>query len=254
MPYLTTPDGWIAYKTQGFGPPLLLLHGALGTSRAHFGRVIDRLAGQHRLIMPDLPGHGSSSPRRFFSVDYYDRDASTFARLLEHLDVAPAHVLGFSDGAMMAMVLASERPDLVRSLVAISGQAYIDEPTVASLRSWATPDEFPDPWKQSFIRLHGAPYWEELTRAYVEGQKRILAAGGEVVQRRLSQIWPSTLIMHGNDDTVIDILHAGIVANGIAGSRLVTFDNCGHNVLRDRQSESLDIITEFLNQHSKEVE
>jgi valacyclovir hydrolase len=253
MAYFTTSQGWIAYRTLGSGPPVLLLHGALGTARAHFGRLAGRLAEQYRLILPDLPGHGASAPRQVFSRDYYKEDALTFGCLADALGITSIHVLGFSDGAMMALSLAADRPDLVRSVVAIGGQAYIDEPTVAGLRSWAEVESLPEAWRQSFARLHGEPYWRELTWAYVAGQERILAAGGEVVRDRLSQITCPALIMHGRDDTVIDVAHADVVAAGIAAAFLVIYNGCGHNVLRDREPEAIDLIASFLARSSVEA-
>lgn len=250
MPRFLLPDGWIVYDVYGSGPPLLLLHGALGTAQAHFGRIADRLAAQFQLILPDLPGHGGSSPRDFFPVDYYDRDALTFGRLIAHLGLTSVHVLGFSDGAMMGLVLAAEHPEHVRSLVAISGQAYIDEPTVAAVRAWLPPENLPDSWQRSLARLHGDPYWKTLTRAYVEGQERILIAGGEVVRRRLSRIRCPTLIMHGKDDPLIAVFHAEVIGGGIPGAKLLLYEKCGHNVLRERETEGLAAIIDFLTAQS----
>ena len=50
----------IYYEDHGSGPPVVLIHGMLNTSR-HWRGVVDRLADRHTLIAPDLIGHGESS-------------------------------------------------------------------------------------------------------------------------------------------------------------------------------------------------
>jgi len=92
----------------GEGPPLLLLHG-FGGAAWNWAEVVPRLPGR-RLIVPDLPGHGRSSPLPAVSIAGF---ADAVAGLLDE----PAGVVGHSLGGVVALRLAERRPDLVRGLV-----------------------------------------------------------------------------------------------------------------------------------------
>jgi pimeloyl-ACP methyl ester carboxylesterase len=102
----------LATWENGAGTPLLFIHG-VGTSGALWQADLGELAAGCRLIVYDRRGYGASSesPRDWTA---HRADA---AALLEKLGAAPAVVVGYSGGAMIALDLALERPELVRDLV-----------------------------------------------------------------------------------------------------------------------------------------
>jgi pimeloyl-ACP methyl ester carboxylesterase len=103
-------------RDEGQGPPVLLLHG-LGSTGADWELVAPLLPG-HRLLMPDLRGHGETEkPPGDYGVAVHARDV---AALLDQLQLRSVHVIGLSMGGMIAFQLAVDRPDLVRSLVIIN--------------------------------------------------------------------------------------------------------------------------------------
>jgi 3-oxoadipate enol-lactonase len=93
---------------RGEGAPILLLHG-FGGSAWNFAELVPHLTG-HRLVIPDLPGHGGSAPLPAASVAAF---ADTAASLLDR----PAAVLGHSLGGVVALRLAERHPALVSALV-----------------------------------------------------------------------------------------------------------------------------------------
>ena len=103
------------YAELGAGDPLLLVHGT-GAYSAIWGEVPALLAASHRVIVYDRRGFGQSQGERAANAHRHALDA---AALLEHLDAAPAVVVGWSGGGVLALDLAATRPDLVRSLVLI---------------------------------------------------------------------------------------------------------------------------------------
>lgn len=111
-------------ETAGSGPPVVFLHTAGADSRQFQAQLADvELAARHTLIAFDLPFHGRSMPPRDWDGGPYRLDQATYlawcAAVLEQVVGAPATVVGGSMGAAMALVLAAERPDLLRGAVAI---------------------------------------------------------------------------------------------------------------------------------------
>jgi 3-oxoadipate enol-lactonase len=96
-------DGSIHYSVYGQGDPVLLIHG-LGCSGADWALQIEALEGQYRVIVPDLPGCGASSPPRDgYSISGF---ASSLWVLLDQLGVARANIIGFSMGGAVALEMA----------------------------------------------------------------------------------------------------------------------------------------------------
>jgi pimeloyl-ACP methyl ester carboxylesterase len=121
--FLTVHGVRLHYIERGSGDPVVLIHGN-GTMIQDFlvSGIVDRLARNHRVIVFDRPGYGySTRPRGLWTPRAH---AKLFAAALEQLGVKGATVLGHSWGTLVAVALALESPDLVRSLVLASGYYY----------------------------------------------------------------------------------------------------------------------------------
>ena len=102
-----SPAAPLYFTDQGCGPPLLLVHGLMVTGEM-FDTVVGRLATRHRVIVPDLRGHGRS---RGLPPPYTaGRLAADLSMLLDRLGVGPAAVLGYSQGGAIAQQLALDFP------------------------------------------------------------------------------------------------------------------------------------------------
>jgi pimeloyl-ACP methyl ester carboxylesterase len=104
----TVRGATIRWFEGGEGPPLLLLHG-FGGAAWNWTALAPLLAGR-RVLIPDLPGHGGSSPLPAPSLAGF---ADAVAALVEE----PVGVVGHSLGGVVALRLAERRPELVRGLV-----------------------------------------------------------------------------------------------------------------------------------------
>jgi pimeloyl-ACP methyl ester carboxylesterase len=101
-------------EEHGSGSPLVLVHG-LGTNRGVWRAVVPLLGSTHRLIALDLPGFGDSPPLGpGFSID--EAAGSVGEAVAERLE-GPYDLLGHSLGGAVALMLARQRPDAVRSLI-----------------------------------------------------------------------------------------------------------------------------------------
>jgi pimeloyl-ACP methyl ester carboxylesterase len=103
---------------EGKGPALLLLHGGGDSGENSFARQLGFFAQTHRLLVPDQVGQGRT-PDAAGPLTYTGMMQDT-AALLQHLGLEQVDVIGFSDGGILALMLAVRHPDLVRRLV-VSG-------------------------------------------------------------------------------------------------------------------------------------
>lgn len=234
------------YERRGSGTPLVILHGALGTGTSEFRYQLEPFAARHEVVVPDLFGYGRSAPRTAFSADFYAEDARDVAALIERVVAQPVHLYGFSDGGIIAVLVAAGWPRLVRSLVLESAQAYIDEQTMRAVRAWLPLDELPESWRAALARNHGAPYWRLLMLRYIEGQERIFARGGDVCSAALGSLRCPTLLIHGDQDPFVGIEHGHLLHQRIAGSELAIFAGVGHSVHRERVEEFNRLVLDFL--------
>jgi pimeloyl-ACP methyl ester carboxylesterase len=106
------------YAIRGSGPTLVLLHGGGDSGEHSFERQLDLFALTHRIIAPDQVGQGHT-PDVKGPLSYTSMMQDT-ASLLSSLQLKGSDVVGFSDGGILALMLAVRHPELVRRLV-ISG-------------------------------------------------------------------------------------------------------------------------------------
>jgi len=158
-------DGLSLHCSQhGRGEPVLLIHG-LGGSGADWALQVAALERQFRVIVPDLPGCGASSPPRgAYSINGF---ATALWSLLEVLSVPRINIVGFSMGGAVALEMALQHPASVPRLALINSLAtYRDQ-----WRKWLIARSaatlihlvgmrcaarifaaamFPEPWQQEF--------------------------------------------------------------------------------------------------------
>lgn len=121
----------------GEGAPTVLLHGfSLGV--ALWAPLLTRLSDR-RLIAIDMPGHGASDGVDFDGINLRTWFDATLTELLDEIGVETVDVIGHSQGAMLGLFLALDRPDRVQSLVAIGTPAVAFGATVPQFRILARP-------------------------------------------------------------------------------------------------------------------
>ena len=104
----------LRYFVAGAGDPLLLVHG-LGGAATNWTLLAPELTRRHRVLIPDLPGHGGSSPLP--AVPNMSAFADRIALLTEREQATPAAVVGHSLGGVVALRMALRHPGHVTRLI-----------------------------------------------------------------------------------------------------------------------------------------
>lgn len=120
-------DARVAYRDDGEGPPLLLLHGCPFSSVV-WRKVIPLLAGRFRCVAPDLLGLGDTEtpPDADWSLPAQE---AMILGLLDQLDIEQASVVGHDHGGAIAQLLAARHPGRIDRLVLCNAEAYDNWPS-----------------------------------------------------------------------------------------------------------------------------
>lgn len=139
----------IYYEEYGKGTPLILLSGGgLDRSIKDFEKCIPGLSTYYRVIAPDTPGQGRSEQSDSLS---YDLLTDFMSQLIDSLKVDSAYVMGFSDGAIVSILLSSKRADKIKKVIAVGANNgakgmmlppgfHVDSLKIPTLDEWAAYD------------------------------------------------------------------------------------------------------------------
>jgi len=251
MHSIVCPNGVrIAYHHEGSGDDVVvLLHGFTGTGKAHFAKEIPFLAPHMQIYAPDLRGYGASAPpQRVFGVDFYQNDAADMIAFITALNVGPVHLVGFSDGAEIALYIAATAPHLVRSALVWGVCGQITPEMVEMVHKWrplSTWDERYPAWKAEIIALHGEAQFEPMVEGWILAADAILARGGDVLFGVAAQIEAPIMIVHGSEDTGNPIPMVTALANKIKRCQFLLLDGIGHDVQDEAPRELHQIMAEW---------
>lgn len=208
------------YEVYGTGEPLLLVHGN-GGSIGSLAAQIEYFSEHHRVIAMDSRDHGRSGD----STDRltYETMADDLAALLDHLEVGPTDVLGWSDGAIEALLLGMRHPDKVNRLVAMAPNLNPSEealyPEAIALMHEAL-DSMPE-------ELRDTPQGRRELKA-----REMMLDEPNIDAEELVAIEAPTLIMVGDHD-VIRPEHAAEIYHHLPNGALKILRNATHMAPQD---------------------
>jgi pimeloyl-ACP methyl ester carboxylesterase len=223
----------------GAGRPLLLLHGGLDDSEAFFEAIGDRLAGARRVIGFDRAGHGRTADREG-PFHYTDMVAETVG-MIATLGLGPVDLCGWSDGGIVALLLALARPELVRRQVLIGANFHHDIMDPATLDPAA-------PWLESARQRFGATspagigHFPEIVRKSVA----LWLSEPELSAADLARVKAPTLVLNGDRDTLIPLAHTVQLFEAIPGAELAIVPGSGHFVPTEKPDVTVGLIAAFL--------
>jgi len=235
------------YEDRGQGHPILLIPGALGTGQSDFGPQLEAWPNEgFRVIALDPRGYGKSRPPdRAFPPDFYQQDAQDCAALMDAIGCPSYAVGGWSDGAIIGLLLTLNRPQQVSKLIIWGGNAQV---TAADIEGYER-TRFLSSWSPRMVEAFRSLYGDELQGLWArwcDAQKALYQAGGELCRQRLQLIRCPTFILHGGKDPLVPDFHAEVLHQGIAGSRLHVFPHGKHNIHQAYAEEFNRMVVEFL--------
>ncbi len=129
------------YEEHGEGDPLLLMHGGFCTVEV-LSALTAELSKHYRVLVPERRGHGRTPDVE--GPYTYERMGEDTIGFMQAMELESAHLVGFSDGANTALVVALERPDLVKSIVSIGGNYHFSglADQFQAMIEHATPETF----------------------------------------------------------------------------------------------------------------
>ncbi len=235
--YATIDGIQIYYETYGQGTPLLLLHGGLG-SIANFEKCIPELAKHYLIIVPDSPGHGRSSQTDSLS---YPLLSNYISKFIDYLKLDSLYVMGWSDGGIIGLLLAAERPDKVKKLIAVGANTRLDginAEQVDWMRNgmidWAMNNE---EWVNNYLSLTPQP---EKIDTYLKNTQKMWLTDIYIPQNKIRSIKIPTMILQGDKDG-IEIEHAFELYKNISNSQICILPNTSHFVFSEKP-ELMNII------------
>jgi len=262
-----------SYLDSGDGPAVLFIHGLTGSHR-NWARLVDTLNHDHRVLAPDLFGHGvSAKPMGDYSLGAH---AATLRDLLDLLGIDRVTLVGHSFGGGIAMQFCYLFPQRVGRLVlvatgglgrdvspllrsaALPGAEWV-LPLIASSwvrghvenlgrtlarMGWRPTPEVTQAW-HGFTSLSDA----DTRRAFLATTRSVIDPGGQTVTalRHLPMaVQIPTLVVWGTRDRMIPPWHATTAQQVIPGSRVELFEGAGHFPHLDEPDRFADLLGDFI--------
>ncbi len=269
----------LAYVDEGYGEVLLLLHG-MGGSTETWRSMIGPLSRHHRVIAPDLPGHGESDkPRRDYSLGAF---AVLLRDFLDELGVTRATIVGHSLGGGIAMQFMYQHPDYAQRLILISSGGLGPDvgftlrllsapgaefvlPVIAPRRvltagarvwAWFHKAGLESPRGEEIWRSYSSLADAPTRQAFLRTLRSVVDYRGQAVSA-LTRIAGRTdvpvMAIWGDQDAIIPVAHAYAAQQIRPDIRLEVLPGVGHFPQAERPAVVVQLIEDFIAQDAPNV-
>jgi pimeloyl-ACP methyl ester carboxylesterase len=235
--YAGINDVRIYFETYGSGPPVLVLHGGGGNLDGMSGQI-RALTPSHFVIAADSRGQGRSTDAD--EPLSYALMADDMLKLLDHLHIARADIVGWSDGGNIALDMAVHHPERVGRIVVIGANYDVAGLRFPTVLGGDTP---PAPFLYRFIApdpKHWPVLYQKLTTMW--------ATQPHYTLEELGQIRAPALIIAGEFD-IAKREHTTQLANAIPGSSLCIIPGTTHGVIWEKADIVNEKMLQFLQTH-----
>ena len=225
------------YDERGEGEPLVLLHPGGADARA-WAPNLEVLTAHFHVFTPERRGHGRTPDVE--GPMTYELMAEDTIAFLEGVVGGPAHLVGCSAGASVALLVALRRPDLARRVVLICGVFHRDGWVPEAIDPDASP---PEVLARGYaeLSLDGPDHYAVVSAklARMNWEEPTLAASD------LSGVTSRTLVMISDDDEVT-LEHANAMYRGLPEAELAVVPGTSHGLLHEKPGLCNTMIVDFL--------
>lgn len=228
------------YETHGAGDPLVLLHGAMGGAYA-WPLQIPAFAEKYRVLVPEQRGRGRTPDVE--GPLHYQTMADDTIEFLERIAGGRSCIVGASDGGIIGLFVALQRPDLVTKLVAIGANFHKDAlvwegfaESSADDEEWAMPRE-----RYAMLSPDGAEHWPIIFNKV----KEMALAEPTLTTDDLATISIPVLVMVGDDDIVAPE-HTIALYESLPAGQLAVIPGASHVSFMEKPELVNRIILDFL--------
>ncbi|GAA1755379.1 alpha/beta hydrolase [Kocuria aegyptia] len=224
------------FSAAGVGETFVLLHPG-GTDSRALGPLVEELADRYRTITPEQRAHGHT--RDWGGPLSYAAMAQDTITFLEQETPVPVHLLGYSDGAVIALHVAMKRPDLIRDLVFASGVYHHNGWEPGVLEGAA---EVPEFMVDAYAEV--SPDGREHYGQVVEKLQQMHAVEPAFADTDLARLQVPVLVLAGDDDEV-RLEHVVAMYRALPHAELAVVPHASHGVLVEKPGLCAQLITDF---------
>ncbi len=237
--YIEHEGARVWYSAYGSGSPVILLHGGLGHS-GNWGYQVPALVGNgYRAVLIDSRGHGRSTrDARPFS---YELMASDVLTVMDALHVEKAGLVGWSDGACTALVLAATTPSRVAGVFFFA--CNMDPSGVKPFEATPALDRCFSRHTKDYAQLSGTP---NDFKDFVEAVSLMQRTQPNYSVQDLAKISVPVVIAQSEHDEFIKREHAEYLARSIPGAELVVLNGVSHFAPLQRPEQFNAAVLAFL--------
>lgn len=242
----------IYYEEAGRGDTVVLLPGWAG-SIVDLDRLRGGLVSGFRVIAIDLPGSGRSQPQpRRYMPTYYRDDASTLLGLLAELRVETAHLVGFSDGGEVALLMAAAQPGrtlsvltwgaagrIVASPQLLDGLLNLVDDPIDQLKSLAA----------YLAERYGVEAARIMASSWAQAMSAIIDAGGDISRSQAASIRCPALLITGTYDPFCPTSVVREMAEAMPRGQYLEVPSGGHDIHLSHSGWLISKVSSWLSSH-----
>ncbi len=252
MSYFSFDNKRIYYNELGEGKPLLFLHGNTASSNMLI-EFAEKYKNDFKVVLIDFLGHGKSDRLESFPTDLWYYEAQQVICFLREKQYSDVHIIGSSGGAIVAINVALEVPELVSKIIADSFEGKcankVFTENVIQDRKHAEQDENA---RMFFGFLHGTD-WKQIldndTNAIIKHEKEIV----NFFHKSLRELRAEILLTGSKEDEFMSVVSNvyfdevyGEMIEEIGHGRIHLFNSGGHPAMLTNQTEFYEMSMEFL--------
>lgn len=266
MPHLNINSVNINYELEGKGPVVIFING-LTMSLNGWAYQMKPFNERYRVLRYDCRGQGGSDkPDQQYSQDMHADDLNN---LLQGLGIEKAHIIGLSNGGMIAQHFALKYPEKTGALVLADTCSYVGKLLELTVYSWIKATEaggndlrydvlLPQIFSESFIANN-----QELITNMKEFSSQINSPRAVInlakasikhdLKDKVAEIKSPTLIIAGEEDILIPPRYSKMLNEQIENSELAIIKDCAHVPPIEKPDEFNSIVLEFLKKHDNKA-